>query len=298
MGKTVATPEAEWTFGDAGFAKIYGDRLARSSLLDTGVATRWVFVFMLSQADSEGRFRCATVSALARTAAVTIEEARKAIEELSAPDPESTTKAHEGRRILPIQGGWQLVNYTVYRDYRSDEQQKAAERKRRQREAAAARAAELSERDMSQDITGSHVQTLDVRRKTPDLRKTDLASDDAVSILAYWQERTSTKLRSPKAHAQILARIKSRLRDGCSLTDLKACVDFALADEFYVGKGYAKKPDVIWRSAERVQNLVDRWEASSPVRDDGPSDEELARVDAETDRLGGRSRPREEKPCR
>ena len=46
-----------WTFGAGGFAKLYGDRLAQSSLLDRDVATRWVFVFMLSQADAQGRYR-------------------------------------------------------------------------------------------------------------------------------------------------------------------------------------------------------------------------------------------------
>jgi hypothetical protein len=169
-------PEAEWTFGDAGFAKIYGDRIARSSLLDTAVATRWAFLFMLSQADAEGRFRCATVSALARAAAITLAQARQAVRELEAPDPDSTTKTQEGRRIVPIAGGWQIVNLKAYRDYRSKKQQHAAERKARERVRKQERTRENAgaKRDMSRDVTRGHGQTLDVRRQTPDSTSTDL----------------------------------------------------------------------------------------------------------------------------
>jgi hypothetical protein len=122
-----------WTFGSGGFAKLYGDRLAQSSLLDRAVATRWVFVFMLSQADAQGRYRCASISGLARAAAVTNGEAELAVKELEAPDPQSTTKAQEGRRILRIPGGWQIVAYERYREYRTERQLWEAERKRKQR---------------------------------------------------------------------------------------------------------------------------------------------------------------------
>lgn len=125
--------DADWTFGGGGFVKLYGDRLAASSLLDTAVATRWVFVFMLSQADSQGRFRCATVNALARLANIAFSDAEAAVRELEGPDDRSTGKAEGGRRILPIRGGWQIVNYVEYREFRTVEQAKAAERKRRQR---------------------------------------------------------------------------------------------------------------------------------------------------------------------
>ena len=81
----------DFALGDGGFAKIYGDRLADSSLLECAVATRWCFLYMLARADSEGRFRCATVRGLTRAAAVTLEEAEHAIAELEAPDPDSTT---------------------------------------------------------------------------------------------------------------------------------------------------------------------------------------------------------------
>lgn len=164
-GPTVGRPDAEWAFGDGGFAKIYGDRLSRSSLLDTSVSSRWTFLFMLSQADAHGRFRCATIGALARAAAITVPQARLAIKELSSPDPHSTTKTEEGRRILPIPGGWQIVNYSRYRDFRTEQQAQALARKRRQRERQANQEAarNTGQRDMSRDVTAGHVQTSEGR---------------------------------------------------------------------------------------------------------------------------------------
>jgi hypothetical protein len=170
---------ADWAFGRGGFAKLYGDRLAHSSLLDRDVATRWVFIFMLSQADGEGRFRCASVAGLARAAAVTLEQAERATAELEAPDPDSTTKLDDGRRIRRVPGGWQIVAYATYRDYRTPRQLAEAARKRRQREAAKARREKrkAANRDMSRDVPRlslghcSRRKKEDVREQTTEKRK-------------------------------------------------------------------------------------------------------------------------------
>jgi hypothetical protein len=131
--------EDNWSFGSGGYAKLYGDRLAQSSLMDRNVVTRWLFVFVLSQADAQGRYRCASVAGLARAAAITLEQAELAVSELEAPDPDSTTKAEDGRRIVRIPGGWRVVTYTKYREYRTARQLAEAAKKRRQREAAKSR---------------------------------------------------------------------------------------------------------------------------------------------------------------
>jgi hypothetical protein len=83
----------------------------------------------------------------------------------------------------------------------------------------------------------------------------DLVAQD---VYDYWATQTSTHLRSEKVKNAALARIRQRLDDGCGPDDLKRCVDYALYDEFYVEHGYAKHPDVIWRSAERVHSIVER----------------------------------------
>lgn len=174
---------AEWTFGNGGFAKLYGDRLAASSLLDCSVPTRWVFVYMLARADSMGRFRCATIPGLAREAAVSLGEAERAVAELEAPDPSSTSPEHEGRRLLRIPGGWQITNYERYREYRTPEQARAAARQRKHR---------TGQRDMSHDVTARHAQTSDVRRQTADGRGTERTATEEPSAGAEGFALTAT----------------------------------------------------------------------------------------------------------
>jgi hypothetical protein len=65
-----------------------------------------------------------------------VNDCRRAIEILSAPDPDSRTKDEQGRRIAPIAGGWVLINYLKYREMGTYEDRRiqAASRQRRLRE--------------------------------------------------------------------------------------------------------------------------------------------------------------------
>src|SRR3990172_7008165 len=161
----------DFALGDGGFAKIYGDRLADSSLLECAVATRWCFLYMLARADSEGRFRCATVRGLTGAAAVTLEEAEHAIAELEAPDPDSTTPDEGGRRIVRIPGGWRIVAKAKYRDFRTRRQIDAAQRQRERRERLGGEST-TGERDMSRV---SHDVTVTCTPEARGQRTTDLS---------------------------------------------------------------------------------------------------------------------------
>lgn len=261
----------------AGWVKLFGS-IVTSSVWCEDDKTLRVWIAFLALSDSEGRVE-GSVPGLANVCRVTADEMRAALAKLSSPDPDSRTPDHEGRRLEAIPGGWLILNYRLYRD-RGQAKEGSRAPYMRQRRAVNA---------LPETVTR---YTEERREKRDTEQKTDSSAtasgsrpskrdDDACTVMAYWLERTGTKLRSPKAHDQILARIKARLRDGCSVADLKACVDFALSDtEWYVPKGYAKKPDVIWRSAERVQDLVTRLEGRTTkgARDDGPSEEELDRI--------------------
>jgi uncharacterized protein YdaU (DUF1376 family) len=102
--------------------------------------------------------------------------------------------------------------------------------------------------------------------------------DEATELLTYWSERTNTRLRSKAVRKAVLARVRRLLAGGAKPADLRACVDFALVDEFYVAKGYAKQPEVIWKNAERVQGLAQKMEAPPPDErrpDRGPTLDEM-----------------------
>jgi hypothetical protein len=68
---------------------------------------------MLASADECGVVR-ASVGGLAHLSRVDAEACREAIARLMAPDDDSRTKEHEGRRIEEVEGGWRLLNWAKY----------------------------------------------------------------------------------------------------------------------------------------------------------------------------------------
>ena len=117
-----------------GFVKIYGDRLLRSTLwVGSDPATKVVWITMLALSDQNGKVT-GSLPGLAHTSNVSLDETSKALDYFRAPDPHSQTKDHEGRRIEDIDGGWLILNYSKYREYRTEAQVKEAARKQKWRE--------------------------------------------------------------------------------------------------------------------------------------------------------------------
>ena len=93
--------------------------------LDTGIldSTLWVqdaatckvFITMLAMCKPSGICE-ATAPGIARRANVSLEDTRKALAVLESPDDDSRSVAEEGRRIVRVDGGYQIVNYLKYRD--------------------------------------------------------------------------------------------------------------------------------------------------------------------------------------
>lgn len=113
------------------FVKLYGSILRSSVWLEDHSTVR-VWITLLALADPEG-FVEGSAPGLAHQARVTLGELTAALAVLTAPDPHSKSPEMEGRRVLEVDGGWQLVNARKYRDMRTPEQVKTAERVRRWR---------------------------------------------------------------------------------------------------------------------------------------------------------------------
>ena len=115
------------------FTKLFAS-IVSSSIWQASKETKVVWVTMLAMADKEGEV-WASVGGLANMAGVTKEECAKAVLELESPDDDSRTKLHEGRRIVPIDGGWRLLNYKKYRELgrAEDRREYFAEHKRQSR---------------------------------------------------------------------------------------------------------------------------------------------------------------------
>lgn len=117
-----------------GFTKLHRSILD-SSVWDQDHATRVVWVTFLAMSDPSGNVIASQRRQLS-SANVSKAEYDRAIEILTTPDPESKSPEHDGRRILPIPGGWHLVTYAKHRANRDPEKRREQNRlaKQRQRE--------------------------------------------------------------------------------------------------------------------------------------------------------------------
>jgi hypothetical protein len=98
----------------AGFAKVFSSILT-STIWGEDHATVRVWIAMLASCDADGMVE-GSIPGFAHVARVTRAEMERALKVLSAPDPDSRTKEHEGRRIEKFDGGWRILNYAKYRE--------------------------------------------------------------------------------------------------------------------------------------------------------------------------------------
>lgn len=115
------------------YAKLFS-RIAQSSLMEEDIETRYCFMMLLAIADSGGDV-IGTDVALARTVNLPLDTFKRCIVALMAPDPDSNSQVHEGRRIMPSESGrgYLLVNYATYRSIKTAEEKKAYMREYMQR---------------------------------------------------------------------------------------------------------------------------------------------------------------------
>lgn len=111
------------------FSKLFGT-ITRSSIWLEDDQTLRVWVTMLALSDRDG-YVGASVGGLAATARVPREKTLEALEKFLAPDPDSRSQEHEGRRIEVADRGWTILNYARFRDMRDEEARKEYERRRK-----------------------------------------------------------------------------------------------------------------------------------------------------------------------
>lgn len=111
------------------FVKIYGS-IIQSTVWQQPKEVKLVWLTMLILADAEGRVE-ASIPGLASTAGVSVGEVEQALATFLAPDKYSRTKANGGRKIAEIEGGWLVLNHSLYRDLRTRAQVKNTERQQR-----------------------------------------------------------------------------------------------------------------------------------------------------------------------
>lgn len=111
-------------------------------ILDSSIAEnrplRHFFIDLLLCSDRDGNV-IMTNKAIGKRIGATDDEVAWGLAELQKEDPQSNHPEMGGRRIIPLEGhgyGWQIVNFKIYRDLKSDAEKRAetAERVRAFRE--------------------------------------------------------------------------------------------------------------------------------------------------------------------
>ncbi len=121
----------------ANFSKIY-DHILDSTLWEEIPEARLVLLGMAFASDLDGKLFTRTKSALARRLNLTEDYIDRGLAPLLLPDPNSANKEYDGRRVVPIDGGWLVVSKSKYVGNQSSEQAKWAEKKARWRAKRAA----------------------------------------------------------------------------------------------------------------------------------------------------------------
>ena len=115
----------------AGYTKLFSSILM-SSIWEEDTDTRIVWVTLLALADQDGHVD-GTVHSVARVSRVSVEACQKAMDTFLNPDALDRSGVMEGRRVVPDQGGWTVVNYGAYRHRMSEEDRKERDRVRQAR---------------------------------------------------------------------------------------------------------------------------------------------------------------------
>ena len=97
-----------------GFTKLI-PRLVRSSIWFEPDYVLRVWIYMLATVNRHGIVE-SSILGLSHGARVTREQAEFAVEKLKSPDPDSTTKTNDGRRIDDAKNGWLIINFKEIRD--------------------------------------------------------------------------------------------------------------------------------------------------------------------------------------
>lgn len=105
-----------------GYTKLF------ASILDSTIwresdKTRILWITMLAMADRNGVVE-SSVPGLADRARLSRADTDAGLAALMAPDIDSRTKEHEGRRIEQIDGGWLILNHAKYRAKLSREEKR------------------------------------------------------------------------------------------------------------------------------------------------------------------------------
>ena len=271
-----------------GFVKIYGDKLLRSTLwVGADPATKVVWITMLALSDQFGKVE-GSLPGLAHASNVSLDETSKALDYFRAPDPHSQTKDHEGRRIEDTGGGWVILNYAKYREYRTEAQVKEAIRKQRWRDSQ--RAGRVPDVPSCHTVSGTEAEAeantetettavvlVGDRKAIPEAQLATAIADwlpmslewdrmveGAMRVVfSYWVAKTNRDASRTWLTPERKTLIRARLRESpkgdvaAATSPLLWAVDGMMSSSFHVEGGHTKLEQV-FRNRSRLEGFAEK----------------------------------------
>jgi hypothetical protein len=113
----------------AGYVKLFNSILA-STIWREPDHVRICWITLLAMSDRHGVAE-GSVPGLADFARLSVADTRRALKRLAAPDKDSRSQEHQGRRIRAVEGGWFLLNHGKYRAKLNADDRREYDRKRK-----------------------------------------------------------------------------------------------------------------------------------------------------------------------
>ena len=111
---------------EEGFTKLL-PRIVRSTIWFEEDHMLRVWIAFLALVNKNGMVS-GSATGMAHTARVTLDQFLEAELKFQSPDPHSTTKDNEGRRIKKVDGGWIILNFKAIRDELAEEERRHYQR--------------------------------------------------------------------------------------------------------------------------------------------------------------------------
>jgi hypothetical protein len=233
-----------------GFAKLFSSILTSSIWVEDDSTLR-VWIALLALSDSRGKAEGA-VPGLASLCRMSVEDTETALARLAGPDQYSRSPEFEGRRIAPIEGGWQILNYLKYREKGQAKPGSRAEYMRTRRRSKGGQfttsgndllhvtprdneVLHVPQKQKQKQITETNVVGLKAVRDISTSKPKTLSVEQArpLAVFDHWKQvmgKPRAKLDAKRSKA-----IAARLADGYDVEALCRAIDGCKASSWHMG---------------------------------------------------------------
>lgn len=255
------------------FTKLFNSILD-STIWQEPLETKVVWITMLAMSDRNGEL-FASVPGLAKRAGVTLAQCEAAIACLSSPDAYSRTKAHEGRRIKEIDGGWALLNHAKYRALLSAEERKEYNRRKQAEYRSSQKTVSNVNECQKMSMTVNDSEQCQHIQKQRTEAEADAESEANQNSISKNNDDDGKKVHFSMPSLEEFTAYYGKAMEDVDLGEHLMLSDWLLEQHSYCSEKWAEQPVNNWKSQTgRFTRLYrTHWERTKPdFKTSSPSD--------------------------